>query len=103
MSTWLDSAIEKGQSINDWLTPRRQSSLALLRQSNWPTRKTEDWKYTSVRPLEKRLKDDSGQSAVESVAAIEGLNAIELHFINGDFQGLEQELPKDCMFLQTRL
>lgn len=94
MSAWLDSAIEKGQSINDWLTPRRQSSLALLRQSKWPTRKTEDWKYTSVRPLEKRLKDDSGQSAVQNVAAIEGLNAIELHFINGDFQGLEQELPK---------
>lgn len=93
MSLWLDTAIEKGQAINDWLTPRRQSSLALLRQSKWPGRKTEDWKYTSVKPLEKRELSSESPSEASSISIVENLNAIELHFINGEFQGIEQDLP----------
>lgn len=98
MSLWLDTAIEKGQTVNDWLTPRRQSSLALLRQSKWPGRKTEDWKYTSVRPLEKRQTVEYSQEQNGAVSVIDSLEAIELHFINGEFQGLsaalEDSLPE---------
>jgi len=83
MSAWLEAAIDRGQAINDWLTPRRQSSLALLRQSEWPTRKTEDWKYTSVRPLEKRNAESAQSVSTFNVPLIDELNAIELYFING--------------------
>lgn len=93
MSTWLDAAIDRGQAINDWLTPRRQSSLALLRQSQWPTRKTEDWKYTSVRPLEKRNPESGESVSTSDVPLIQDLDAIELHFVNGKLSGIPAELP----------
>lgn len=97
MSHWLDTAIEKGQAVNDWLTPRRQSSLALLKQSQWPGRKTEDWKYTSVRPLEKRkaaTKVGIQQTAVSQQLKIDQLDAIELQFVDGKFQGVVDSLPE---------
>lgn len=99
MSAWLDAVIDRGQTINDWLTPRRQSSLALLRQSQWPTRKTEDWKYTSVRPLEKRTPESTDSPSNSNVSVINDLNAIELHFVNGKLVvsgkagGIPAELP----------
>ncbi|GAB1256649.1 Fe-S cluster assembly protein SufD [Aurantivibrio plasticivorans] len=52
MSAWLESAIDRAESIQDWLSPRRQQSLQLLRERQWPSRKVEDWKYTSVKAIE---------------------------------------------------
>ena len=94
MSAWLEAAIEKGQAVNDWLTPRRQSSLALLRQAKWPGRKVEDWKYTSVRPLEQRTAAVATEASLVDLPVIDGLNSLELHFVNGQFVGDLSQLPE---------
>lgn len=94
MSAWLSNAIERSQSVNDWLSARRQSSLALLNQANWPGRKTEDWKYTSVRPMEQRTGEKASTAGDVEIAAIDNLDAIELHFVDGQFKGLNQVLPE---------
>ncbi len=96
MANWLEKAIVRGESaalVNDTFTDRRQESLALLKQKNWPSRKVEAWKYTSLFSLQdaefstEASNDESGQ-------AIEGLDSIDLVFINGQFQGLPHSLPK---------
>lgn len=100
MSAWLSNAIERSQSVNDWLSARRQSSLALLNQANWPDRKTEDWKYTSVRPMEQRSGGKASTTGVLEIAGIDDLDAIELHFIDGQFQGLNQSLPEGLQIVE---
>ncbi len=93
MSAWLEQALARGQMVNDWLTPCRVGSMALLQQSQWPNRKTEHWKYTSVRALEKKQFDSNKESAEINIAPISGLDAIELVFVNGQLQNLPTELP----------
>ena len=51
MSHWLNRAVSRAEQVSDWLSPQRQISLALLREAQWPTRKTEAWKYTPVHLL----------------------------------------------------
>lgn len=46
-----DGAFEAGL---DWLSARRAEALADFKAAGLPTRKTEDWKYTSIRPLTKQ-------------------------------------------------
>ncbi|BDX06880.1 Fe-S cluster assembly protein SufD [Planctobacterium marinum] len=94
MSAWLANAIEKGQQVDDWLSGQRQASLALLKQQAWPSRKTEDWKYTSVRAMEKRSGEGASAAGVAELHAIENLDAIDLHFVDGHFQGISQSLPE---------
>lgn len=93
MSAYLANAIEQGQLVNDWLTPKRLGSMALLQQTSWPTRKTESWKYTSVRSLEKKTFERRTTTEEHAFASIAGLDAIELVFINGVLQQLPEDLP----------
>ena len=60
MNSWLDSTIARAELIDDWLAPKRKESLALLRECHWPTRKTEAWKYTPVRAIERAALTLSG-------------------------------------------
>lgn len=48
MSQWLQQVIDRGSKTNDWLSPVRQQALNALRQTRWPTRRTEAWRYTSL-------------------------------------------------------
>lgn len=93
MSAYLANAIEQGQLVNDWLTPKRVGSMALLQQTSWPTRKAESWKYTSVRSLEKKTFERGTDDAEHAFSSIAGLDAIELVFINGVLQQLPKDLP----------
>ncbi|MFA7552987.1 MAG: Fe-S cluster assembly protein SufD [Spongiibacteraceae bacterium] len=100
MSAWLNSAITRAEAVNDWLSPRRQDSLALLREAKWPTRKTEAWRYTPVDVLanaDLEVVSEAGSSAaVAEVQSVAGLDSIELIFIDGVLQasGLDQPLPE---------
>lgn len=90
MSDWLNAAIGRVDPVNDRLSPVRESSLALLREAPWPSRKVEDWKYTSVKPLEQAAalplaKELTAMAPVTSVEAIPGLDTIDLVFVNGQF------------------
>ncbi len=96
MSEWLESAITRAQGINDWLLPKRANAIELLSNTKWPTRKTEAWRYTPLRSVErsaaKVINDVVGLSPVD----VADLLAIELVFVNGKFDAtqLTKVLPK---------
>ncbi|WP_394182434.1 Fe-S cluster assembly protein SufD [Marinomonas posidonica] len=89
MSEWLESAIARGQENQDWLAPKRAQALDVLANTQWPTRKTEAWRYTPLRAVER-----SSAKALDSVSgltpvAIPNVSAIELVFVNGQFDALQ--------------
>ena len=84
MSEWLNSAIAHAETIDDWLAPKRKVSLALLREAKWPSRKVEAWKYTPVKALE-AVSFSTTIAKQANVKTIDGLNSIDLVFINGQF------------------
>ncbi len=97
MSEWLESAITRAQSINDWLAPKRANALELLSTTKWPTRKTEAWRYTPLRVVERTKAKSIDDAAIRLLpVAIENFSAIELAFVNGklDESQLTNALPK---------
>lgn len=93
MSNWLSSAVARAESVSDWLAPQRQASLMRLREAQWPTRKTEAWKYIPLNVWER--PELTGQAATEvRLEPIAGLDSLDLVFVNGKLQQLPQgELP----------
>ncbi|MCR8924176.1 Fe-S cluster assembly protein SufD [Dasania sp. GY-MA-18] len=84
MSEWLNTVLSRAQSVDDWLSPKREQSLALLRDAKWPNRKTEAWKYTPLRAVE-NAQFAAPADVEAAVTAIAGLESIDLVFINGRF------------------
>lgn len=79
MSAWLEGAIDRAEKIQDWLSPQRQQSLQLLRERQWPNRKVEDWKYTSVRAIESATgKLQPANEASVTSKDIAGLSCIDI-------------------------
>lgn len=104
MSSWLGDALQRAASVDDWLTPRRQQSLQLLREQPWPTRKTEAWKYTPLHVLsDARFEYPAAANSVVAdsvvdrlaIAPIATLNSIDLVFVDGVLQTdlVAQALP----------
>ena len=85
MSEWLESAITRAQGINDWLAPKRAHALDLLAKTKWPTRKTEAWRYTPLRPVERTPAKVIRDKVDLSPVVIADLSAIEVVFVNGQF------------------
>lgn len=85
MSEWLESAITRAQGIHDWLAPKRAHALEVLANTKWPTRKTEAWRYTPLRPVERTPAKMISDKVDLSPVAIADLSAIELVFVNGQF------------------
>ncbi|WP_217557219.1 Fe-S cluster assembly protein SufD [Vibrio metschnikovii] len=86
MSQWLQQVIDRGSKTNDWLSPVRQQALNALRQTRWPTRRTEAWRYTSLSCLDQlELSPESG-NAPFNLAPIAGLETIDLVFVDGQLQ-----------------
>lgn len=86
MSAWLQQVIDRGQAMNDWLSPVRSQALEALSKTSWPTRRTESWKYTSLAALEQlelSAKQPESQQGVERIA---GLNSLDLLFVDGVLQ-----------------
>jgi Fe-S cluster assembly protein SufD len=96
MSEWLESAIARAQGINDWLAPKRAHALELLANTKWPTRKTEAWRYTPLRPVERTQAKVISDKVDLSPVSIADLSAIELVFVNGQFDQaqLAKTLPE---------
>ena len=96
MSEWLESAIARAQGINDWLAPKRAHALELLANTKWPTRKTEAWRYTPLRPVERTQAKVISDKVDLSPVSIADLSAIELVFVNGQFDQaqLTKTLPE---------
>jgi Fe-S cluster assembly protein SufD len=83
----------------------RNQALSALNTLRFPTRKTEDWKYTPLRKLEKRHFRLNTGKAVESIEPflIPGLEADLLVFVNGRFDAAlsRLELNQDVLTVST--
>ncbi|WP_213608431.1 Fe-S cluster assembly protein SufD [Pseudoalteromonas sp.] len=83
MNQWLQQVIEHGQSCDDWLSPLRAQSLAKLHTMDWPHRRIERWKYTSLNAFDDLTLNRDTAVKTAPPGAIEGLDSIDLVFING--------------------
>ena len=87
MGNWLNQVVLRGESIHDGLSLKRQQSLQLLKNTPQPTRKTEAWKYTSLRSLEQldlpKPLADNNDTTFEPIA---NLDTLDLVFIDGQLQ-----------------
>ena len=93
MNNWFNSAIERAATVSDWLDPQRQASLQLLQQTAWPTRKTEAWKYFPLRAIEDSTFTAPVHCDAVDVDIIEGLNSIDLVFVDGRLVSDIEQLP----------
>ncbi len=96
MSLWLEKAIARANSTSDWLSPIREASLTALKETSWPTRKTEAWKYTSLKSVERASLSTGDLSEQETPEEIAGFESLNLIFRNGKFdtEGMQQALPE---------
>lgn len=90
-----DLAVAPGPA---WLNVIRDQGRALWQASPWPTRKTEAWKYTSLKCLEQGDFFSHSGDAVEGWSAlpedkkITDLDATVLVFVNGRFDPRQSQL-----------
>src|SRR5688572_11388973 len=93
------------QQNPEWLQKINAGGQAVWRNVNWPTRKTEHWKYTSLRPLEQGaylqnagvLPSPEVQDSLKGLVQIADLDTYRLVFVNGHFSAAlsqTQNLPK---------
>lgn len=76
------------QTGPEWLGALRQSGAQKWSSSAWPTRKTEDWKYTPLTPLQSEPPVAwAGQASGDCLDGIEPIDvdATRLVFVNGRF------------------
>ncbi|TRW50164.1 Fe-S cluster assembly protein SufD [Aliidiomarina halalkaliphila] len=97
MSDWLAQVIDRADAVanaqKDELASLRQNALAELKQQQWPTRRTEAWRYTSLHPLEDMTLPALSQD-VPAVPEIDGVDSLDFVFVNGKLQGDMPKLPK---------
>lgn len=86
-----------------WLSGLNEAGAAIVRNAIWPTRKTEQWKYTSLRALEQtdyfgaRGQLPDTLTSLADFYTIDNLDAHTLVFVNGVYssalskvQGVEE-------------
>lgn len=85
MSQWLEHVLERATAVDDWLAPARADALNQLKQTPWPGRRTEAWRYTSLHKVE-NLALATNSSVAAEAPQIDGLNSIDLVFVDGKLQ-----------------
>lgn len=100
MTDFMQQALDFSQQVlpraqspaSAWLEPLHARGQANWQNKSWPTRKTEQWKYTSLKPLEEGAYLDQPQpptpeteAALQARTSIAGLNACKLVFVDGYF------------------
>lgn len=87
MNPWLESALARAANNvelqNDCLSAVRAASLAQLQSISWPTRKTEDWKYTSLKVLENTGFNAEVAKSDYTAPVIEGLDSLDILLVDG--------------------
>ncbi len=100
MAPFLKQLAEVKVPSPAWLQTVNAGGRALLRNFTWPTRKTENWKYTSLRPLEQRdyLRRSGALPAADvqlelfDSCQIAQLDAYRIVFVNGQYSPLLSRL-----------
>lgn len=86
MSQWLNQVIERAAGVEDWLSPVRTQALTRLKAQQWPGRRTEAWRYTSLHPIaELELNAVTEVKTVADISeiSIPNLDTLDLIFIDG--------------------
>ncbi|WP_370977961.1 Fe-S cluster assembly protein SufD [Agaribacterium sp. ZY112] len=98
MTDFLSSAQSALSSELAFISEARAQAAELVAELSLPSRKTEDWKYTSVASLKKRtFYSQQGQLAEVNVAELSQLaelDAYRLVFVNGQLLSSESVLPE---------
>lgn len=99
--------IEKAMSVQletdrpEWLSKWQQAGLEQFQQTPWPTRKTENWKYTPLKSLtgiDWTLAEDSVKPETAGVV-FEDWDAVRLDIVNGQLSN-SPELPEGVSLLR---
>jgi Fe-S cluster assembly protein SufD len=90
MLTDYQKAFESLQAVSPpWLRGLREEGFAHFERLGWPTRRHEEWKYTSTKELQAQCFQLSTPAAPVDTAALAGVRvegAIELVFVDGLFR-----------------
>jgi len=102
MSDFQQQALQLAgqQDSPDWLSELRTSGARQWLKTPWPNRKTEQWKYTPLAPLQKTDFAQWAESAAQWQDQIEWLelDATRLVFVNGVFDAeASDELPAEVV------
>ncbi len=101
MTNWLSATLEQAQSRSEQLPLWQQAALPLLQAAKWPTRKTEAWKYVSVNAWEQvELTEPELSPQPSTVQSIEGVDTLDLVFVDGELQGLPTDLPAGLQLIR---
>lgn len=111
MSDFIENAAALSATPLPWLKPIAEKGKQSWLAQRFPTRKTENWKYTNLRALEKggylnAANLNAAPNALPEHSSIAGLEAIVLVFVNGQFvsqlssnlEGEELEGVELCLF-----
>ncbi len=86
MSQWLEQVIAQAERQGtpvSWREADYASSLEALKNTPWPTRKTEAWRNTSLTPIEaKKLLSDGVSTASTQIPVIAQLDSLDIEFVN---------------------
>ena len=96
MADLLEAQLSAEKPAPDWLQARRLAGRAAWKNSHLPTRKTEDWKYTSLFALKQSFTaaTESSESAQEIGLDLPQLSGSRLVFVNGFWrEDLSEILP----------
>lgn len=93
---WIEAAAASAGGPT-WLSGRRRDALEHFAAAGFPGRRDEDWKYTSLRLIERRSFGLTGAPPLE-VPAIAGLEGPALVFVNGRLVG-QNALPAGATIL----
>ncbi|WP_347332294.1 Fe-S cluster assembly protein SufD [Marinimicrobium locisalis] len=103
MSDFQQQALQLAgqQQSPDWLAQVRKTGAQQWLKTPWPSRKTENWKYTPLAPLQ---RSEFQQWAAKTTGWQDGidfleLNATRLVFVNGvfDAEASDSELPAEVV------
>lgn len=98
MTDLLSPQLNLETEVPDWLQARRLAGRATWDNSSLPTRKTEDWKYTSLFPLQQDFTAApvSDASATELGLDLPELSGSRLVFVNGHWREDLSTLTSDA-------
>ncbi len=88
----------------DWLNTSRAAALAAFREKGFPARGMEDWKYTNVRPIEKRpfrlARQAAGDAAIDTRLCAD-MASYRIVFVDGRYARHLSEPPGNLSPLAT--
>ncbi len=85
----------------EWLTPLRDAGRARWTDTERPTRRTEDWKYTSLHLLDREFTAAPSPQSTD-ISALPDLGGPRIVLIDGQLQGsvADLELPQGVTLLR---